>query len=195
MKQLKKPHRLLRAPMSGAATRGELLARFLNAPVNSLDHVRVAEVFRFCQQLSALEPSCSLAVHTRRAINAHLSELQVVPILQPNGNWDWKAGHPKRTTQTAVSPASALKVIAELASNQILERMRQCEACMKWFFARTNKKMVCSNACRLAKFKEADQQTYKQNRAEYMRHYRKTRRAPGVRNKRMKKAEKPKNSR
>jgi hypothetical protein len=181
MKRLKRPRRLLPTSMKGAATRCELLAQFLNAPLTSLDDRRVAEVFRYCQQLKDLEPSSSLAANRRRAINAHLSEIRVVTVLQPNGDWDWKAGHPGRTKQTEVSPAYALKVIAELASNQMLERMRQCRACTKWFFARTNKKIVCSDACRSAKFKQADLQAYKQHRAEYMRGYRKTRRVPGVR--------------
>jgi hypothetical protein len=195
MKRIKKPDRLLPTSRLGAVTRGELLARFLNEPVASLESARVAAVFQLCQQLSALEPSSRSAANTCRAINAHLSELQVVPVLQPNGDWDWKAGHPKRTSPTEVSPASALKVIAELASNQRLERMRQCQACTNWFFAHSTKKMVCSDACRSAKFKQGDSQKYKQRRAEYMRHYRKTRRVPGVKNRWMKKAEKPKRSR
>lgn len=171
---------MLRTSMKGTATRGELLAQFLNAPGPSSAHRRVTEVFHFCQELKGLEPSSSLAIKTRRAINAHLSEIRVVTVLQPNGDWDWKAGHPGRTKPTEVSPAYALKVTAELASNQMLERMRQCQACTNWFFARTTKKVVCSDACRSAKFKQADLQAFKQHRAEYMRDYRKTRRLPGV---------------
>jgi hypothetical protein len=194
MKRLKKPHRVLRISLRSTATRGELLARFLNAPDTGLDQSSVVEVFQFCQQLSALEPSSSLAVNTRRAVNAHLSKIRVVPVLQPNGDWDWKAAHPGPTKQTEVSPAYALKVIAELASNQTLKRMRQCQTCTKWFFALSTKKMVCSGACRSAKFKQADPQTYKHNRAEYMRDYRKTRGVPGVK-KWMKAARKPERSR
>jgi len=72
MKRIKKPDRLLPTSRLGAVTRGELLARFLNEPVASLESARVAAVFQLCQQLSALEPSSRSAANTCRAINAHL---------------------------------------------------------------------------------------------------------------------------
>jgi hypothetical protein len=194
MKRLKKLHRVLRTSISAAAPRGALLAQFLNTPAKHVDCVRVAHVFGFCQQLSRLRPNSSLAANTRRAINAHLSELQVVPVLQANGNWDWRAGHPGTTPKAVVSPAFALKVIADLDSDQMLQRLRQCQACENWFFAHSNKKVVCSDACRSEKFKR-DSQTFNDDRAEYMRRYRKTREVPGVKRKWRKKTEKPKRSR
>jgi hypothetical protein len=194
MKRLKKLHRVLRTLISTAAPRGALLAQFLNNPAKHVDYVRVAQVFGFCQQLSTLQPNSSLAANTRRAINAHLSELQVVPVLQANGNWDWRAGHPGNTPKTEVSPAFALKVIADLDSDQMLQRLRQCQACEKWFFAPSNKKIFCGDACRSEKFKR-DSQTFKNDRAEYMRRYRKTRELPGVKRKWTKETEKPNRSR
>jgi hypothetical protein len=163
--------------MERSGMRAEHLAQFLNAPVSGVEHARVVEVFRYCQQLESLEPSSPIAANTRRAINAHLSEIHVVPVRQQNG-WDWKAGHPGRVL--GVSPAFALKVVSELDAGGLLGRMRQCEVCVKWFFAATAKKRVCTDACRYAKFKQSDPEAYNQDRAAYMRDYREKRSKPGV---------------
>jgi hypothetical protein len=175
-------------PMENLAARGELLARFLNAPGNSTSHWRVLEVFRFCEELRKLKPNSSLGGNMRRAINGHLSEIQVLPILLPNGDWDWKPGHPGPTLPTEVSPAAALKVIAEFDSNRMLARMRKCQICLQWFFAQTTKKRFCSDACRSEKFRQADPESHKRSRAEYMREYRKVLRVPRAKKKRMRSA-------
>ena len=43
--------------------------------------------------------------------------------------------------------------------------------CGRWFFALTNKKAVCSDACRFQKFKQG-KDAFNEERAEYMREYR-----------------------
>ncbi len=165
--------------MELAAQRGEYLARFLNAPVDDLQHHRVIDVFGLIQRLKSLEPSSRIAGNVRRLINAHLSELRVVPVLRQNGDWDWMPGHPNKpargpvtgTEEPEVTPIFALKLVSDMASNGIIERMRQCEACGKWFFARTNKKLVCGNACRFEKYKRKDKDAFDKHRANYMKEY------------------------
>ena len=54
-----------------------------------------------------------------------------------------------------------------------LDRIRKCQ-CGLSFFAQSNKKAACSDACRVAKFMQSSA-TYKEDRAKYMRKYRKVR--------------------
>lgn len=58
-----------------------------------------------------------------------------------------------------------IRLILSMTEAGTVRRIRKC-ICGKWFFAQTNKKRVCSNACRFQKFSKGH--------AAYMRRYRKT---------------------
>ncbi len=164
-------------PIERMAPRAAILAKFLEAPINGPEHARVVEVFKYCQQLGSLDPDSRSAGNIRRAINAHVSELRVAIVRQQNGDWDWKP--------LPGEAGFALKVVADLESNGLLNRMRQCEVCSAWFFAGSAKKLVCRDACRQQKLKRSDPEAYRQKRAESMRAYR------GSKHKRSRKRSRP----
>jgi hypothetical protein len=51
-----------------------------------------------------------------------------------------------------------------------LDRVRKC-ICGRWFFATTNKKEVCSDACRFRKFQDGLGPALKEQRRKYMQKY------------------------
>lgn len=82
---------------------------------------------------------------------------------------------PVTTAEMTVTPAGVLGTVAQMASRRALGSRRKCQACGKWFFAATNKKFVCDDTCRTAKYKQADPDGFKRKRVQSMR-LRRTRR-------------------
>jgi len=148
------------------AERGARLAAFLNTSTASKEHGRVFEIFGFEQKLESLDPLSRAAGNLRRAVNAHCQALIVTPIHRPDG-WGWRPARDHEPGATL-----ALEMISLLASAGTLWRMRQCQKCGNWFFAATNKKVSCGNACRKAKFKAMDPDAFRSKRAEQMRNWR-----------------------
>jgi hypothetical protein len=118
-------------------------------------------------------------------VNSHLSEFRFTPmfvlvaptqfVVQWRPAWERRTDPPKALTGEElcrVQPSTAAKSILDLMDAGMLNRVRQC-MCGRWFYAQSAKKVVCSAACRFRKFKNADQDTYNKQRAEYMRGYRK----------------------
>jgi hypothetical protein len=68
-------------------------------------------------------------------------------------------------------PAAIIGQILRMTEAGTIDRVRQC-LCGKWFMAESNKKRVCSDACRFQKFKQENPDRFHQDRAEYMRGYR-----------------------
>ena len=166
---------------------GNVLANFLNAPADTELHVRVMEVFRLCRQLDELRQSGALE-HTRtdglqRAINAHLAEFLFSPVLNTQHPYSvfWRPSSDSRSRApvkpltaavlAVIPPSGAIKCVLDMTEQGTLGRVRQC-VCGKWFFAQTNKKVVCRDACRFRKFKQKDEDGFREERAEYMRDYR-----------------------
>lgn len=161
--------------MTLIALRAEALTDFLNQTPADKKSARVRGIFQLCQSLRALNPAATKqAENLRHSINAHLSAFTVTPLLSGD-TWAWKAPHPGR--EAGASPEFVLGVLADLDSRGLLHRIRQC-FCGRWFFAGSEKKLVCTDACRFAKYKLADPETFKAFRADYMREYR---RKPAVR--------------
>ncbi len=61
--------------------------------------------------------------------------------------------------------------LMEVVKGGSLDRLRRCTApdCQRWFYAHTNKKVVCSDSCRFRKY-QSKQETKKKKR-DYMREY------------------------
>ncbi|HTR34935.1 MAG TPA: hypothetical protein VMH80_03470 [Bryobacteraceae bacterium] len=175
MQRNKHSNRVLRAaPFLRDATRGDALADFLNAPAVSKEHGLVVHVFELVRQLQTLDSTSRAASNLLHAINAAVAEVTVRPVRQQNARWDWLPAHPGAAA--GIPPPYALKVLADFDEAGTLEHVRQCEACGRWFFARTKKKLVCSDTCRSRKFKQQDTKRYRRARAQYMRDYRKQQR-------------------
>ena len=74
-----------------------------------------------------------------------------------------------------IGEMGAIQVVLEMATAGTLDRIRQCQnvKCRKWFFATTNKKVVCGDACRFQKYVEGKgKEEFKNERKEYMSTYR-----------------------
>jgi hypothetical protein len=170
------------------------LVRFLNSPPGgSPKRAEVVKVFELFKQLDELQkeevelrkaapprelegypPRFTAAEREntkrteslRRAINAALLRFRFTPMLEIGAKVRWiPAG---KSTGAVIS--NFLKMILDALEEGWLGRFRQC-LCGQWFFANTNKKSVCSDACRFQKFKQG-KDTFNKERAEYMRKYR-----------------------
>jgi hypothetical protein len=93
----------------------------------------------------------------------------IVPVVGNTleGSWsaDWR--HSAR-----VSPDHALAFVKalHLANQQLLDRVRRCRECGKWFFARMIHKESCSTRCQQAYIRSSED--FKQKRREDMRRLR-----------------------
>jgi hypothetical protein len=181
-----------------AAIQSKMLLSFLNTP-DASGYAEVLQTLRLCHQLHQLRKMAP-AIYPKQeteaigtfmrereslleALNQILRPFQFTPMLGGgNAAWerysvDWRAvitsGSEARfdpRTRTIVIPAiSAIKLALEMLANGMLDRIRQCR-CGQWFFAASNKKTVCGDACRFHKFREKD--SFKTHRAAYMREYR-----------------------
>jgi hypothetical protein len=146
---------------------GRLLAHFLNEDPDEIDRI-----FQLCRKLEEQPPEVPGRVSLARQsligkINAEIRqalEFAIVPEFESFGlglSIVWRPAHPNRArlvltqfTGRVFGPHTAVQVIMEMTSSGILNRIRQCEIpnCRKWFMAVTTKKVVCSDACRFAKY-------------------------------------------
>lgn len=65
----------------------------------------------------------------------------------------------------------AFQRIVELSERGLVDRVRRCQQCQKWFFARVERKHHCSRKCLLKSFSQSKE--FKARRAAYMDNYRK----------------------
>jgi hypothetical protein len=182
---------------------GPDVARFLNEEKDRRDYAAVLKVFEMCRQLDELPrnkihllpPQNLEAPRTAEwnrnqkkveslasAINDALGRFQFRPVLivAPSPYWlGWKGAN--AVLGPRLSTESIVMMILRMTVAGSLSRVRQC-FCGRWFFAETNKKVVCSDACRFQKFKQAHQD-FNEQRAGYMRAYRSN---PKVKSKRRK---------
>ncbi|HXS98712.1 MAG TPA: hypothetical protein VN736_29145 [Candidatus Limnocylindrales bacterium] len=181
MKRSKPTNRFLRNTDFDAA-RAEILVGFLNEPDDGSElRFRVLQIFRMCREMR--EESVRQNPSILRPINAHLEEFSFTVSLSFRGEYElnWRpapyvqhstAPEPLNTARLRVSsPSAAVMQVLEMQMARSLDRIRECR-CGKWFFARTNKKAVCSDRCRLAKHREDEPEAYRKDRADYMRKWR-----------------------
>jgi hypothetical protein len=170
------------------------VVRFLNAEAKEPDRASVLEVFGLCRELDALRRERQ-ALREREALSVvSISEIdnvtsQVGSALNrlnkalrsfefgPHvGGLDpyfvhWGVLRSAGTTDFLPRPAASfVQSILETLTNGALDRVRQC-ICGRWFLAKSNKKLVCSDVCRFRKFKEGNE-AFNKHRAEYMHEYR-----------------------
>lgn len=69
-----------------------------------------------------------------------------------------------------IGETAAIQAVLEMAAQDMLDRIRECR-CGNWFMATTNKKQVCSDACRFEKYR--DDQEAQEKREAYDRKYNK----------------------
>ena len=169
----------------------ERLVAFLNTadtPAQSKKVWHAMQIFDLCQQLedhlrtlpeSIIDKPTHGLLHS---INAHLEEFPFLAVLSPwqSHPFVWWRPALDRHTPRDIRPLDAIplsemsspflhldiiRLILSMTEAGTIGRIRKC-ICGKWFFAQTNKKRVCSDACRFQKFNS--------EHANYMRSYRKT---------------------
>lgn len=177
-----------------AATKADSLVRFLKTAQTEggLEHWRVMDILGLCHELDR-QPTENVVQRRNliRAINSHLEEFVFAvrlgfskgDVSSENYVLNWRQSPYPRASQSRVappvigknlrtiSPSIAVIQILEMQTAGTLDRIRKCR-CGHWFFAQSNKKVVCSNACRAAKFKQ-NSPAHKEEHAKYMRQYRK----------------------
>jgi hypothetical protein len=177
--------RLLRTRAEG----GHGVVQFLNEEQDEAARAGVLKVFELCRRLDAIrretygtcKSSAELAEHLNadtsqkyselNELNAALRKFQFVPALLPGHKICWRGLNQRATEPGTIPAANFVKLVLDMTEDGTLDRVRQC-FCRRWFFAQTNKKTVCSDACRFQKFKHGDQKRFKKKRAAYMREYR-----------------------
>jgi hypothetical protein len=214
MTRSKKPNRLLRiSALAHANMQAEMLVNFLNSP-EAFGHSRVLETLQLCHQLYQLRTTAPAVypkeyeairefMTKREALLTELNKiLESFPFtsMVSGGNTglapysvDWRAvmaigsGVLVRPGGEIVIPdVSAIRLTLELLGNGMVDRIRQCR-CKQWFFAASNKKNVCGDACRHQQFRQKDR--FKADRAIYMREYRQKSAAVKARKRKAKRAQ------
>jgi hypothetical protein len=185
MERLDIPKRLL--PLNVSV--GFNVTKFLNEETDEPTRAEVLKVFKLCRELDALRRSkegmlSADELHkngtqvqsTLARLNSVLKVFRFIPFLYGGDPYQvfWRGMSAEGTelgTRT-IPAANFVKVILDMTEVGTIDRVRQC-ICGRWFVAQTNKKVVCSDACRFKKFKQGDQEAFNKERAEYMREYRK----------------------
>ena len=173
------------------------MAFFLNEEKEEAARAEVMEVFDLCRQLDGLqaEKAEASALFLKRRLSSHeaatqtnktnreirpalkklnaiLGKFELVPQMDGFDSYTvfWKPAR-TRSLESWMPGASVVTTILEMTAAGTLRRVRQC-LCGRWFFAHTDKKMVCSAACRIRKFRAKDPDGFRKKCAKRMQKYR-----------------------
>lgn len=123
-----------------------------------------------------------------RRLNSLLKDVEVCPmIFPPVGIRKWvaatwipvKDGKPLTVTPgigrcaglaAALDELNAVLTVLTLANGGGIDRIRQCDRCGKWLYARRIQQRFCSQSCQQRNYR--DSETWKTDRRDYMRRYR-----------------------
>lgn len=179
-----------------AVMQAERLVDFLNGPDAEVQSWHTMQVFDLCKTLDEVlsaspPPTEQRLTGLRKAINDHLREFQVTPVLGGSYplfvSWHHAPGHsppdarPLTGQVLSAMPVPSfhpdiLRLVLDMTEAGTVGRIRKC-ICGKWFFAQSNKKQVCSNACRFQKYQtlKGDDPNAKEKHAAKMKKWRKDR--------------------
>jgi hypothetical protein len=175
---------------------GYFLVGFLNTANDRPEHAEVLKILDLCKEIDEIGKKADLtdqasAYFTRwpialSALNSALRGFQFVPLVvgvfpgsfgvfwsSPDRRGFTPAEVERSITLAHAYPITshgAVQMVLEMTEARTLDRIRKC-FCGQWFFAQTNKKAVCSDACRFQKFKQGA--TFNEDHTTYMQNYRK----------------------
>lgn len=104
--------------------------------------------------------------HWRSVFSELLREMRqhkFTAFIQPSMDRNWTLSWESRNEY-----AKQLQTILSLLQLGVLDRLRHCQECENWFFARFNHQIFCSRQCRQKNFRESEKG--RSRRREYMRH-------------------------
>lgn len=112
------------------------------------------------------------------AIIAELSQHRFLPYLWPGANrkwvvrWQIQNAKPrvKRPDVTIMDDSNALQLILDFARAGQLNRLRRCNCCQRWLFAKFKHQNFCSTKCQQKHYSQSPE--WKEKRRDYMRSYR-----------------------
>jgi hypothetical protein len=81
----------------------------------------------------------------------------------------WKGDDSGRQERLRMTATEALELILKLTQTGDLTRLRQCNQCQKWLFARFRHQNFCSQKCQQKSYTQSD--AWKMHRRAYMRRY------------------------
>jgi len=187
-----------------AMKRAGHLANFLNATQGMAKHKNVLRVLELTRRLQAFtwkappdfdDPQVQAAEIKRGILEGDLDKAlelykfrpAVSSLYQFSVHWVPVGRHHltkreiaawKLAQKLPIGEIGSVQVILDLASQGLLDRVRQCEAphrdrptgrCGNWFVAVNNKKAVCGDSCRVRKGQDSDE--FRKKRREYMQNY------------------------
>jgi len=122
------------------------------------------------------------AGRAHRRINQALSRYLLTPQLGSPTEFGWQVywypPHKRRNARKIESEASVLLNVLELAKQGQVDRLRRCDGCAKWHFAKFKHQRFCSTKCQQGHYKKSP--SWRNHRLAYMRRYRRIRNLPNV---------------
>ena len=175
----------------GGEWEGKLLAGMLNRFQGTTDGKRVASLLGDMQQLEESAPSVKQKARPRAArqpgdvarfvqtyakigpvlarVNTELAgtpqKLQLTITSGGRVDIDWMRGR-----GNALRPEDAMWPMLQLVRQGYLNRVRHCELCRKWFYARFRHQTFCGTICQQKHYRSSSE--WKAHRSEWMRDYR-----------------------
>ena len=168
---------------------GRVLANWLNTHRGKKDYKRLVRLIRNIEWLrdawplpsSDLTASVSEYTNRRREIVREFGRFRPHPVILQHS--EEKPGNLTRASLRRkpgvirfllqYGPGGigeAVMHIARLAEGNLLNRVRECDECKRWFYARFRHQRNCSTPCQQAHFRSS--KAWKESRKIYMRKYR-----------------------
>jgi hypothetical protein len=158
-KQQHKPRKMALRPIwndrLGAKREGERLAYWLNEPATP-ERERISELWMRIQSMvkeagpDPNAPSQMRAVeHVNQIFERYVSRPGVLMFSNAIG---WAIGYSPVAEMNQLEWQAARCVI-HLAEHSLLDRIRRCEHCSRWFYARVSHKCYCSTKCQQDHFR------------------------------------------
>jgi hypothetical protein len=113
----------------------------------------------YCDRLNAL---------FRRVRFAPGPSVRTVEVGRRRRLWDWKLT--VRGRHLWVPVRMHVMDVLNLANDGLLHRLRRCQQCTRWFYAKAEKQLFCCGACRERQFRTTPEG--RERRRLYMQHYR-----------------------
>jgi hypothetical protein len=156
---------------------GQYLAKVLNN-LEDRSNRRVFKLFKLMKQLAEYLESHNVVFREyegppevqemQKGINELLEQYPCFPWIHVDGKGFCETSSLPCGRQS-MGEQLRVEAVIELGQKRLLSRMRQCQQCAKWFYARFSHQGSCSAKCRQSHYKTS--KAFREKRREYMRQY------------------------